>query len=86
MDTKIESWIPVEIKEKATEKLAARGLSISSFIRMTLSSVANDGLSKYWEIPNFETMSSINEAVSDLSNQKLKGTASYDELEKLLNE
>lgn len=62
------------------------GLSISSFIRMTLSAVANDGLPKYWEIPNAETMSSINEAVDDLSNHKLKGASSYDELEKLLDE
>ena len=53
---------------------------------MTLSSVANDGLPKYWGIPNAETMSSINEAVDDLSDHKLKGASSYDELEKLLNE
>lgn len=86
MDTRVGIRVPVDVKEKASKELAAHGLSISSFIRMTLSAVANDGLPKYWEIPNAETMSSINEAVDDLSNHKLKGASSYDELEKLLDE
>lgn len=42
--------------------------------------VVNDGL-----IPNAKTMSSINEAVDDLNDRKLKGASSYDELEKLLD-
>ena len=84
MDARVDSRIPVDVKEKASKELAAHGLSIS--IRMTLSSVANDGLPKYWGIPNAETMSSINEAVDDLSKHKLKGASSYNELEKLLDE
>lgn len=86
MDARVDSRIPFDVKEKASKELAAHGLSISSFIRMTLSSVANDGLPKYWGIPNAETMSSINEAVDDLSKHKLKGASSYNELEKLLDE
>ena len=86
MDARVDSRVPVDVKEKASKELAAHGLSISSFIRMTLSSVANDGLPKYWGIPNAETMLSISEAVDDLNDHKLKGASSYDELEKLLNE
>ena len=40
MDARVDSRIPVDVKEKASKELAAHGLSISSFIRMTLSSVA----------------------------------------------
>ncbi|WP_283621041.1 type II toxin-antitoxin system RelB/DinJ family antitoxin [Limosilactobacillus avium] len=86
MDERVESWVPVDVKEKASKELAAHGLSISSFIRLTLSSVANDGLPKYWGIPNAETMSSINEAVDDFKDYQLKDASSYDDLEKLLNE
>ena len=86
MDARVNSRVPVDVKEKASKELAAHGLSISSFIRIALSSVANDGLPKYWGIPNAETMPSINEAVDDLSTHKLKGVSSYNELEKLLDE
>lgn len=86
MDARVDSRIPIDVKEKASKRLAAHGLSISSFIPMTLSSVAKDGLSKYWGIPNAETMSSINEAVDNLKDHKLKDTSSYDELEKVLDE
>ncbi|GGI63203.1 damage-inducible protein J [Limosilactobacillus caviae] len=53
---------------------------------MMLSSVANDGLSKCWGIPNAETMSSIDEAIDAMKKPHLKGASSYDELEKLLDE
>lgn len=86
MNARVDSRIPVEIKEKASKELAAHGLSISSFIRMTLSSVSNDGLPKYWGIPNAETMASIDEAIDDLKEPKLESASSLDELEKLLNE
>ena len=86
MDARVDSRVPVDVKEKASKELAAHGLSISSFIRMTLSSVANDGLPKYWGIPNAETMSSIDEAIDDMKKPHLKGASSYDELEKLLDE
>ena len=55
MDSRVDSRVPMDVKEKASKELAAHGLSISSFIRMVLSSVANDGLPKYWGIPNAET-------------------------------
>ncbi|WP_076459430.1 type II toxin-antitoxin system RelB/DinJ family antitoxin [Limosilactobacillus caccae] len=86
MDARVNSRIPIDVKEKANKELAAHGLSISSFIRMTLTSVANDGLPKYWGIPNAETMSSIDEAINDMKDSHLKSANSYDDLEKLLNE
>ncbi|MCH3904305.1 MAG: type II toxin-antitoxin system RelB/DinJ family antitoxin [Lactobacillus sp.] len=86
MDARVDSRVPEDIKKKAAEELAKHGMSISSFIRVMLSSVANDGLPKYWGIPNIETMASFDEAVDDLKNPKLKGATSYDELEKLLDE
>jgi DNA-damage-inducible protein J len=33
MDVRVESWVPVDVKDKASKELAAHGLSISSFIR-----------------------------------------------------
>ncbi len=85
MEAKVDSRVPAEVKEKASKELAAHGLSISSFIRMTLSSIAKDGFLKYWGIPNVETMASIEEAVEDMNNPKLKSTSSFEELENLVN-
>lgn len=86
MDARVDSRVPIDIKEKASKELSAHGLSISSFIRMTLTSVANDGLPKYWGIPNTKTMSSIDKAIDDMKDPHLRSANSYDELEKLLNE
>lgn len=86
MDARVDSRVPIDVKERAGKELAAHGLSISSFIRVMLSSVANDGLPKYWGIPNTETMLSIDEAVDDMKKPHLKSASSYDELEKLLDE
>lgn len=85
MEAKVDSRVPAEVKEKASKELAAHGLSISSFIRMTLSSIAKDVFPKYWGIPNVETMASIEEAVEDMNNPKLKSTSSFEELENLVN-
>ena len=86
MDARVDSRVPVDIKQKASKVLADHGLSLSAYIRMVLTSVANDGLLKYWGIPNMKTMSSIEEAVDDLKTHKLEGATSYTELEKLLDE
>lgn len=86
MDARVNSRVPVEVKEKASKELADHGLSISSFIRMTLSSVAKDGFPKYWGIPNAETMASINEAMDDIKNPHLKSASTRKELEDLLDE
>lgn len=86
MDARIDSRVPLEVKEKASKELAAHGLSISAFVRMMLSSIATDGFPTSWGIPNAETMASLNEAIDDLNNPHLKAASSFNELEDLLNE
>ena len=49
---RIEARIDGTIKSKAKDVLANHGLTISDFIRMTLTTVAHDGLPKYYSIPN----------------------------------
>lgn len=84
MDVRVESKIPIEVKEKASKELEEHGLSISDFIRRILSSIAKDGFPKSWEIPNAETISSINEAIDDMKNPHLKSATSSKEVEDLL--
>ncbi|TSO26639.1 type II toxin-antitoxin system RelB/DinJ family antitoxin [Lactobacillus sp. LL6] len=86
MEARVDSRIPADIKNKANKVLADHGLTISAFIRIALTSVANDGLPKYWGTPNASTMAAINEVLDDLNDPHLKGAKTYDELEKLLNE
>lgn len=86
MDARVNSRIPEDVKKQANKVLADHGLSISSFIRIALTSVARDGLPKYWGIPNAETMASLDEAIEDIKDPHLKGASSYEELEKLLDE
>lgn len=86
MDARVDSRIPEDIKLKANKVLADHGLTISSFIRIALTSVANDGLPKYWGIPNTGAMKGILEAADDIKAPHLKGANSYEELEKLLDE
>lgn len=49
---RIEARIDGTIKSKAKDVLANHGLTISDFMRMTLITVAHDGLPKYYSIPN----------------------------------
>lgn len=86
MDARVNSRIPEDIKLKANKVLADHGMTISSFIRIMLTSVANEGLPKYWGTPNAEAMAGIYEAIDDLNDPHLKSADSYKELEKLLNE
>lgn len=86
MDARVDSRIPAEIKEQASKELAEHGLSISTYIRMVLTSVAKDGLPKYWGVPNSRTMAAINEVIDDIKDPHLKAASTYEELEKLLDE
>lgn len=44
---RIDQWT----KDRAEEELSKHGLSISEFIRMNLTTVANQGLPEYYGIP-----------------------------------
>lgn len=60
---------------------------ISAGIKQKASKALADlALPKYRDIPNVKTMNSIEEAIDDLKTNKLEGTMSYPELEKLLDE
>ncbi|RMW42261.1 type II toxin-antitoxin system RelB/DinJ family antitoxin [Lactiplantibacillus pentosus] len=83
---RIEARIDEDVKSKAQDVLAKHGLTISDFVRMTLTTVANEGLPKYYSIPNRELKHSIQEVIDDLSDkEKLPEAHSFKELEKLLN-
>ena len=51
---RIEARIDGTIKSKAKDVLANHGLTISDFMRMTLTTVAHDGLPKYYSIRSEE--------------------------------
>lgn len=86
MMARIEARIDSTIKDKAKDVLANHGLTISDFMRMTLTTVANNGLPKYYSIPNRELKASLKEVVEDLSGKKTLSEAhSVKELNKMLN-
>lgn len=67
---RIEARIDETIKNKAKVVLANHGMTISDFVRMTLTTVANEGLPQYYPIPNRELKDSVKEVVNDLSGKK----------------
>lgn len=83
---RIEARIDGTIKSKAKDILADHGLTISDFMRMTLTTVANEGLPKYYSIPNRQLKDSIQEVIDDLSGkEKLPEAHSLKELDQLLS-
>ena len=83
---RIEARIDPAIKNKAKTVLASHGLTISEFVRMTVTTVANQVLPKYYSLPNQELSSSLEEMLDDLSRkEKLPEAHNFKELEKLLN-
>lgn len=82
---RIEARIDGTIKSKAKDILANHGLTISDFMRMTLTTVANEGLPKYYSIPNRQLKDSIQEVVDDLSGREnLPEAHSLKELDQFL--
>ena len=51
-EARVSARIDQETKNKAEEVLSKHGLSISEFIRMNLTTVANQGLPDYYGLPN----------------------------------
>lgn len=86
MEERVNSRIPADIKARAGQVLADHGLSISTFIRLALTSVAKEGLPVNWGIPNSDSMASILEMADDLNDPRLPGMTTVDELEAALNE
>jgi len=83
---RIEARIDGSVKEKAKDVLAIHGLTISDFMRMTLTTVANEGLPKYYSLPNRELKYSFQEIIADLSGEEeLSAATNFEELEQLLD-
>ena len=84
---RIEARIDGTIKSKAKDVLANHGLTISDFMRMTLTTVAHDGLPKYYSIPNRQLKNSIQEVIDDdlFGKEKLPEARNLKELDQLLS-
>ena len=83
---RIEARIDGTIKSKAKDVLANHGLTISDFMRMTLTTVAHDGLPKYYSIPNRQLKNQIQEVIDDLfGKEKLPEARNLKELDQLLS-
>lgn len=85
-EARVSARIDQETKNKAEEILSKHGLSISEFIRMNLTTVANQGLPNYYGLPNETTMKAIYEVVDMIKNKDGKSARSFEELEELLSE
>ena len=83
---RIEARIDGTIKSKAKDVLANHGLTISAFMRMTLTTVPHDGLPKYYSIPNWQLKNQIQEVIDDLfGKEKLPEARNLKELDQLLS-
>lgn len=82
---RINVRIDADIKQKAEAQLKQQGLTVSEFVRATLTSVANQGLPEHFMIPNNLTLAGIQEAV-DAINQKidLPGSDNAEKLKEML--
>lgn len=85
-EARVSARIDQETKNKAEEVLSKHGLSISEFIRMNLTTVANQGLPDYYGLPNETTMKAIYEAIDMIKNGNGKSASTFEELEQLLAE
>lgn len=84
---KISPRIDLETKERAQKQLAQHGLTMSEFMRVMVTTIANQGLPRYYGFPNEQVIKSVNEVKDDLAGTKpLEGADGKATLEKLLNE
>ncbi|GEO65684.1 type II toxin-antitoxin system RelB/DinJ family antitoxin [Levilactobacillus spicheri] len=82
---RINSRINADVKAKAQEELAKNGLTISEYIRIILTGVAEHGLPDNFALPNEAVNASILEMVDAHSkHQSLPGGTTIEELERSL--
>lgn len=84
-NSRITARINEEVKERAEIELERYGLNVSDFVRIAITTVANDGLPKYYGIPNAVVKESILEMAEDLSEKQLQSADNAKDLEKLLD-
>lgn len=86
-NARIEVRIDNDTKIKALSRLQNTGLTLSDYLRASVSTLANEGLPKGFGAPNAEVLTSINEAIDDMDHSKSLPTAhTYRELDHLLND
>ncbi|GGV12524.1 type II toxin-antitoxin system RelB/DinJ family antitoxin [Lactobacillus acetotolerans] len=86
-DARITARINSNVKNKAEEQLKNHGLSISEYMRIVVTEVANSGLPKDFGYPNKMVQDSLLETANAYAdNSKLHKASNPKELEKLLNE
>lgn len=84
--SRINTRIDPVIKKKAQEQLAQHGLTMSEFMRVVVTTVANNGLPQYYGFPNKQVARSLTEVAEDLAGTtELKSATNKQELEQLLN-
>jgi len=85
--SRINTRIDPVIKKRAQEQLAQHGLTMSEFMRVVVTTVANIGLPQYYGFPNNQVVKSLAEVTDNLAGTiKLKSADNKKELEQLLNE
>ena len=78
---RIEVCIDPKIKSKAQEELSKYGMTISEYVRATITTVATQGLPKDFGIPNAEVMRSLYEIRDNQNSEtKMKGFTSVKSL------
>lgn len=84
-DARISARINEDVKIQAKIELSHRGLSLSDFIRIAVTAVANGQLPITYGLFNVIVNENIQEMVADLPNQTLQTANSASELENMLN-
>ena len=86
-ESRVSARIDKATKERAESVLSKHGLTISEFIRMNLTTIANEGLPPYYCYPNTETLRAIWEIVDYIKDDdKAENKASsYEELMNMLD-
>lgn len=85
--SRIDTRIDPVIKKKAEEQLTQHGLTMSEFVRIVVTTVANHGLPEYYGLPNDQVVKSLAEVTDDLAGTtELKSATDKQELERLLSE
>ena len=85
-EARVSARIDQLTKTKAEKELSKHGLSISEFIRMNLTTVANKGLPDYYGMPNETTMAAIYDMIDTVKNQDKIEAISFDDIQKLFDE
>jgi DNA-damage-inducible protein J len=86
-NARIEVRIDNDIKIKALDQLKNTGLTLSDYLRASVSTLASEGLPNGFGAPRAEILASINDAIDDLEHHKqLPAAHDRHELEQLLND